>query len=71
MDNWYTSPVLFKQLVDEKTNVCGTVRLTRKYMPKVETKRMKVGQMQVLHTPKISLLVWKDKEIVSLLSTTE
>ncbi|XP_051176197.1 piggyBac transposable element-derived protein 4-like [Leptopilina boulardi] len=35
IDNWYTSPLLCKQLVDEKTNVCGTVRINRKYMPKV------------------------------------
>ncbi|XP_043475816.1 piggyBac transposable element-derived protein 4-like [Leptopilina heterotoma] len=70
IDNWYSSPVLFKQLSDEKTNVCGTARPNRLYMPKnVDTKTMKTGDMKVLHTPKMSLTVWKNKKIVRVLST--
>lgn len=71
VDNWYTSPVLFKQLLDEKTNACGMVRLKRKHLPKINTKRMKVGEIKIMHTPKMALLVWKDKKVVSMLTTTE
>lgn len=69
INNWYTSPLLCKQLVDEKTNVCGTVRENRKYMPKVNTKNMKVDDMKILHTPKIVFLAWKDKKNVTMLTT--
>lgn len=31
IDNWYTSPMLCKQLHDEKTNVCRTVKTNRKH----------------------------------------
>ena len=33
LDNWYSSPGLFVQLLQAGTNVCGTVRLNRKEMP--------------------------------------
>lgn len=70
IDNWYSSPVLYKQLIDEKTNVCGTVKTKRKYMPKnVETKKMKPCDIKIYHTPKLSLTIWKDKKIVRMLST--
>lgn len=70
IDNWYTSPLLFKQLVDEKSNACGTVRMNRKYLPKFNTTQRKVGDMNVLHTPKLCLILWKDKKVVSLRKTS-
>lgn len=69
IDNWYTFPLLLKQLVDEKTNACGTVRMNRKYLPEVNTKQMKLGDMKVFHTPKLCLILWKDKKVVSMLTT--
>ena len=33
LDNWYSSPGLFVQLLQAETNVCGTVRLNRNEMP--------------------------------------
>ena len=33
LENWYSSPGLFVQLLQAETNVCGTVRLNRKGMP--------------------------------------
>ncbi|KAG8238671.1 hypothetical protein J437_LFUL018385 [Ladona fulva] len=38
VDNWYTSPALFCWLHDRATNACGTVRRSRKNMPKMEEK---------------------------------
>ena len=35
-DNWYTSPALCQLLHDHKTGSCGTVRTTRKFMPKFQ-----------------------------------
>ncbi|XP_033218240.1 piggyBac transposable element-derived protein 4-like [Belonocnema kinseyi] len=32
---------------------------------------IKFGDMKVLHTPKLCLIVWKDKKVVSLLTTHE
>ncbi|XP_018401600.1 PREDICTED: piggyBac transposable element-derived protein 4-like [Cyphomyrmex costatus] len=69
IDNWYTSPLLCKELVDEKTNVCGTVRENRKYMPKENTKNLRVGDMTVWYTPKMAFLAWKDKKVVTMLTT--
>lgn len=69
IDNWYSSPSLFYQLLNEKTNVCGTVRLNRRYLPKINTKCIKKGEMKVFHTPKLCLIAWHDKKIVSMLTT--
>ncbi|XP_043483457.1 piggyBac transposable element-derived protein 4-like [Leptopilina heterotoma] len=69
IDNWYSSPSLFYQLLNEKTNVCGTVRLNRRYLPKFNTKCIKKGDMKVFHTPKLCLMAWHDKKIVSMLTT--
>ncbi|XP_051158548.1 piggyBac transposable element-derived protein 4-like [Leptopilina boulardi] len=70
VDNWYTSPVLFKQLSDQGTNSCGTVRPNRLYMPRnIDEKAMQKGDIKVLHTPKMSLTLWKDKKMVRILST--
>ncbi|KAG8226645.1 hypothetical protein J437_LFUL005297 [Ladona fulva] len=41
MDNWYSSPDLFKKLAKEKTNVLGTLTVNRKNMPKAFKTRKK------------------------------
>ena len=41
-DNWYTSPVLCQFLHDNKTGSCGTVKKTRKFMPKFTSQMTKV-----------------------------
>lgn len=58
IDNWYTSPLLCNQLVENKTNVCGTVRSNRKFMPTVKTNNLKLGEMLVMHTPTIAFMAW-------------
>ncbi|XP_018402230.1 PREDICTED: piggyBac transposable element-derived protein 4-like [Cyphomyrmex costatus] len=64
IDNWYTSPLLFEKLIQEKTNVVGTVRLNRRHLPNVQPKNLKVGEMKVFSTPIMCLLLWKDKKLV-------
>lgn len=69
IDNWYSSPYLFKKLHDEKVNVCGTVRLNRKHMPKVNQKTIKRGEMQIWKTSKMCFIAWRDKKLITMLST--
>ena len=46
LDNWYSSPGLFVQLLQAETNVCGTVGLNRKGMPPdFSKKRLKRGEI--------------------------
>ena len=50
VDNWYSSPELFTKLVEAKTNVCVTVRLNRKHMPKDLSKvKLKKGRQHFGH----------------------
>lgn len=67
-DNWYTSPILAEYLHDQKTNLCGTVRKNRREMPKLEDPK-KSGEVRTAHTEKIMVMCWKDKRVVSMLST--
>ena len=43
VDNWYTSPLLFRHLHKCNTSTCGTVQLNWLYMPKF-MKKLKCGQ---------------------------
>jgi len=52
-------------------NACGTINLTRKYLPKLcPDKNMKLGDYdwQITDEDNISIVKWKDKRIVCLLS---
>ena len=70
LDNWYTSPTLFHYLQSRKTESVGTVRLTRKHMPKDLTVREK-GDVDV-RTSRAGMmaLAWKDRKQVNMLSTS-
>lgn len=70
LDNWYSSPDLFLWLYNRCTNACGTVRKTRKQMPKMEEK-LKKGEF-TFRTAKNRLIAikWCDKREVFMLSTT-
>ena len=72
VDNWYSSPLLFHYLQGRKTNVCGTVRLNRKWLPKDLnlTKKSKKGEMVRRSSGTGQLaLQWRDRNIVTMLST--
>ena len=75
LDNWYTSPLLFEKLHREGTNACGTVRLSRKHMPQdreiTQLKKLKKGEMLVRHNKTVAFCAWKDKRVVTMLSTSD
>lgn len=68
VDNWYSSPTLFSHLHDKKTNTCGTVKPTRKFMPKLSEK---LNRGEVIHKSTDNLLVmkWQDKREVRMLTS--
>ncbi|XP_068235578.1 piggyBac transposable element-derived protein 4-like [Palaemon carinicauda] len=67
-DNWYNSPTLAQFLHDNSTGACGTLRESRKYMPKYDRKT-KVKTVQRETTNKILAVKWIDRKPVTLLST--
>ena len=68
VDNWYSSPNLFKLLYNNKTGACGTVRKNRTGMPKLE-RRLNQGEVENKCDGNMLALKWKDKREVHMLST--
>ncbi|CAG5123999.1 unnamed protein product, partial [Candidula unifasciata] len=68
VDNWYTSPDLFMWLHGQATNACGTVRKTRKHMPKMEQK-LKKGEVSSKSAACLLAIKWCDKREVWMLTT--
>ncbi|CAK9820042.1 PiggyBac transposable element-derived protein 4 [Anthophora quadrimaculata] len=70
LDNWYSSPELFKILNRNNTNVIGTVRKNRKNMPKKLTSyKLKRGDVTTLSCKGILCLRWRDKKDVYIMSS--
>lgn len=69
VDNWYTSPSLFLNLAEKKTNAVGTVRVNCKNMPQQFKSKMGKGETKVLYSHKMMALQWMDKKPVTLLTT--
>ena len=71
LDNWYSRPGLFVQLLQAETNVCGTVRLNRKGMPSnFSKKKLKRGEIAFYSsTNGLLALKWQDKKEVEILSS--
>jgi hypothetical protein len=71
LDNWYSSPSLFRELVSNRTNAVGTVRLGRKNMPKDMKKKINVGETMSLFVKEMMAIKWHDKRMLqcSLLIT--
>lgn len=68
VDNWYTSPTLFKLLHMKATNACGTVNKRRKGMPRMMEKLEK-GQVCCRYSRNLLAMKWMDKKEVFMLST--
>lgn len=68
IDNWYSSPALFKFLYNNCTNACGTVIKRRKGMPKID-ERLKRGEATFRSSNNLLVLKWMDKKGVYMLST--
>lgn len=70
IDNFYTSPELVDLLIQHRTDVYGTVRPNRKDMPPdFQTKKLKKGEVQAYQRGKCIALQWRDKKVVSVMST--
>lgn len=75
MDNFFTSPALFVDMFHNfNTVACGTVHKNRKGLPKdIMIKKTtginERGQSLFRQKGKIAATVWKDKHIVSAIST--
>jgi hypothetical protein len=69
LDNWYSSPSLFRELVNNDTNAVGTVRLGRKNMPKEMKPKIKIGETVSFYERDMMAMKWHDKREVSMLST--
>lgn len=71
-DNWYTSMELAYELLNKETHFLGTVRKNRRLLPKkvVETKKLQRGKFIAQeNNDGITVLKWKDKRDVLMLST--
>ena len=70
MDNLYDSPALAQTLKSLKTDCVGTLRLSRKDIPQtVKDKKLKKGELVAQHSGPVSVLKWKDKKDVTMIST--
>ncbi|XP_021197731.3 piggyBac transposable element-derived protein 4 isoform X2 [Helicoverpa armigera] len=73
MDNFYNSPLLARTLKAQKTDVMGTLRLNREFVPdslRYKNKaNMRTGEVAFSQTRDMTITVWKDTNVVSLIST--
>jgi len=69
MDNYYTSPTLFRHLSVQGTDAVGTLRLIRKNVPNDIKKQIPRGSVVSRYSGRLLALKWKDKKDVSMLST--
>lgn len=72
MDNYYTSPTLFRDMKKLGLKACGTARLDRTGIPKAFKEKLEKGQVRTARLPGgVFGLQWMDKRMVSMLSTEE
>jgi hypothetical protein len=69
VDNFYSSPVMYRQLHEQKTDAVGTVRMNRKHMPSDLKKNITKGSTIARFSGKLMALKWFDKKEVTMLST--
>jgi len=69
MDNFYNSPAMARTLKTLKTDWVGTLHLSRKDVPqRVKEKKLQKGELVVQHSGPVSVLKWKDKKEVTMIS---
>ena len=74
MDNFFSSPRLFDDLVRHKINSCGTVRPNRRDMPsdfRPKQLKLKRGDVRVRTRGGLTALVWKDRREVYMLTNRD
>lgn len=73
-DNFFSSVLMAKKLLEKKLFSCGTIRQTRKWFPKhilSEDKQMKIGDSDGVIYGNTAISKWKDrgKKSVTVIST--
>ena len=71
MDNYFSSPGLFKELADNQTGACGTLRANRIGVPEtIKRAKPKAGEPPVTDRDgHILYISWYDKKVVNLITT--
>ena len=70
MDNFYTSPALFRDLRDQGFEACGTIRSNRVGIPEdIRLAKLKKGESHFSRDDSMLYMKWKDKRDVLMLST--
>ena len=69
-DNFFSSPKLFMELLSRDLYACGTVRTNRVGFPNdLKTNNLSRGEIAVRQSGNLTATIWKDKRVVSVLST--
>ena len=68
VDNFYSSPILFDDLLEKEILACGTVRHDRRGLPS-HTKGLNRGEAEFKKCGDLTFVHWKDKRDVFCLST--
>ena len=69
-DNFYSSPALFRDLLEEGFEACGTLRSNRKGIPDdVKTAQLRKGETQFSKDDYFLFMKWRDKRDVLMMST--
>ncbi|PNF25409.1 hypothetical protein B7P43_G09165 [Cryptotermes secundus] len=74
MDNFFSSPDLFEELMTKDITCCGTVRPNRKCLPddfRRRQFRLKKVDIRVRVRRNLTVLVWKDKRDVHMLTNMQ
>ncbi|XP_063634991.1 piggyBac transposable element-derived protein 4-like [Cydia splendana] len=73
MDNFYNSPLLARYLKSQKTDCFGTLRVNREFVPEaikgMAKTEMRVGEVVQTFSRDLSIMLWRDTNIVSMIST--
>ena len=71
MDNFFSSPALFKDLADKQMGACGTLRSNRRGVPAtIQQAKPTAGNPPITDTDdKILYISWFDKKVVNLITT--
>nr|XP_045620189.1 piggyBac transposable element-derived protein 4-like isoform X1 [Procambarus clarkii]XP_045620190.1 piggyBac transposable element-derived protein 4-like isoform X1 [Procambarus clarkii] len=67
-DKYYTSPMLTRFLLENRTGVCGTLKARKREMP-VFDNDIKAGECQVKKCDQMLLVRWKERREVNMLTT--